>query len=239
VIQNHLLQVMSLLTMEPPATSSPECARDAKVAVLKAVRPLDPGDVVLGQYQGYREVKGVAADSKVETYAAVRLWIDDWRWTGVPFFIRSGKCLPVTATEVFVKLKPPPQDLFRDGAAPEPNHLRFRLEPEVSISLGARFKRPGEKLTGDEKELRAVAKADDDMPPYERLLSDAARGQTNNFTRQDGVEAAWEIVEPILGNKQQPDEYKRGTWGPKQAEQLLGGGQWYNPKASEGEDESE
>jgi glucose-6-phosphate 1-dehydrogenase len=189
VVQNHLLQVTSILASEAPAGNDPEAIRDEKARIFKATRPLAPADVVRGQFAGYREQDGVAADSSVETFAAVRLAIDTWRWAGVPFFLRAGKCLPVTATEVMVALKRPPQAVFSEIEPRQSNYLRFRLSPNVVIALGARAKVPGEAMIGEEVELVARHQHADEMAPYARLLGDAMRGDASLFVREDGVEA--------------------------------------------------
>jgi glucose-6-phosphate 1-dehydrogenase len=198
VIQNHLLQVVGFLAMEPPIGTYAESIRDEQVKVFRAIRPLSPEDLVRGQFIGYRDEEGVAEDSTVETYAAVRLHVDSWRWDGVPFFIRAGKNLPISTTEVLVSLKRPP---LRRVGPEETNHLRFRLSPDVIIALGARIKKSGEHMVSEPTELKVVHQEDgDEMDPYERLLGDAMEGDATLFSRQDGVEAAWAIVDPILGN---------------------------------------
>jgi glucose-6-phosphate 1-dehydrogenase len=230
VLQNHMLEVVSFLAMEPPLSGEGEALRDEKVKVLKAIRPLDASHLVRGQYKGYRREKGVAADSKVETYAAVRLEIDSWRWSGVPFYIRTGKRLPVTATEVVVDLKAPPTQVFEDHAADPPDHVRFRLGPDVAIALGARTKRPGTRMAGHAIELFVSQNEGDEMEAYERLIGDAMKGDAALFARQDEVEAAWAIVDPILGSKTALNEYAKGSWGPKVADQLVDGVcGWHDP----------
>ncbi len=218
VVQNHLLQVVGFLAMEAPVTSYAESLRDEQVKVFRTIRPLNPDDLVRGQFRGYRREDGVAPGSTVETFAAVRLHIDSWRWDGVPFFIRAGKCLPLTATEVTVSLKRPPLSRL---AAGDTNYLRFRLGPDVVIGIGARVKKPGEELTSQPTELNVVQKPEgDEMDAYERLLGDAMEGDGTLFARQDGVEAAWAIVEPILGDVMPIREYDPGTWGPAEADAL-------------------
>jgi glucose-6-phosphate 1-dehydrogenase len=230
VVQNHLLQVTALLAMEPPIAAGPEAARDERTRVFKAMRPLEPSDVVRGQFMGYRNEEGVAPGSDVETFAALRLSIDNWRWAGVPFFIRAGKCLPVTATEVRAVLKRPPQAVFGALEPGQSNYLRFRLSPDVFISLGARAKVPGETMTGEEIELVARHHAGDEMAPYERLLSDASRGDASLFAREDGVEAAWRVVDPVLDHSAPVLMYEPNTWGPAQAERITADvGGWHNP----------
>ena len=234
VVQNHLLQVTSILASECPASNDPEAIRDEKTRIFKAMRPLAPADVVRGQFGGYREEDGVAADSSVETYAAVRLAIDTWRWAGVPFFLRAGKRLPVTATEVMVTLKRPPQAVFGEIEPRQSNFLRFRLSPNVVIALGARAKVPGEAMIGEEVELIARHHSGDEMAPYERLLGDAMRGDATLFAREDSVEAAWRVVDPVLGNVTPVYRYEPNTWGPQEADALVAGaGSWHNPRAKE------
>jgi glucose-6-phosphate 1-dehydrogenase len=234
VVQNHLLQVTSILASEAPAGNDPEAIRDEKARIFKATRPLAPADVVRGQFAGYREQDGVAADSSVETFAAVRLAIDTWRWAGVPFFLRAGKCLPVTATEVMVALKRPPQAVFSEIEPRQSNYLRFRLSPNVVIALGARAKVPGEAMIGEEVELMARHQAGDEMAPYERLLGDAMRGDATLFAREDSVEAAWRVVDSVLGNVTPIHRYEPNTWGPHEADVLVAGeGGWHNPRVKE------
>jgi len=230
VIQNHLLQIIVLLAMEAPAGNDRESVRAEKARIFKAMRLLGPADVVRGQYRGYRDEDGVAADSRVETFAAVRLWIDTWRWAGVPFYVRAGKCLPVTATEVTVMLKPPPEVVFGQVEPCQPNYLRFRLSPNFAISFGARIKRPGEAMTGEEAELVARHRRADEMEPYERLLGDAMRGDPSLFAREDSVEAAWRVVDPVL-SVDTPLVYEPDTWGPPEAAGIIAGGRgWHNPR---------
>jgi glucose-6-phosphate 1-dehydrogenase len=233
VVENHLLQIVTFLAMEAPVNGSGEALRDEKVKVLKAIRPLDAAHVVRGQYRGYRQEEGVAAESNVETYAALRLSIDSWRWSGVPFYVRAGKCLPVSATEVVVDLKAPPAQVFEDCAAEPPNHLRFRLGPDVAIALGARTKRQGAGMTGRPVELFISQNEGDEMEAYERLIGDALKGDSGLFARQDEVEAAWAIVDPILNATGTPvNEYAVGSWGPKIADQLVDGVcSWHDPGA--------
>ena len=230
VVQNHLLEVASLLAMEAPSARGDEAVRDEKTQAFRSMLPLEPSDVVRGQFRGYRKEEGVAPDSDMETFAAVRLRIDSWRWAGVPFYIRAGKCLPVTATEVLVELKRPPVALFPDCAAAQPNRFRFRLSPHVVLSLGARAKLPGERMRGEDVELIACHDQKDEMGPYERLLGDAMRGDQMLFARQDSVEEAWRVVEPVLGNATPLHQYDSGTWGPAEADRLLDNGGWFNPE---------
>ncbi|HXY76880.1 MAG TPA: glucose-6-phosphate dehydrogenase [Steroidobacteraceae bacterium] len=233
VVQNHLLQIVALLAMEPPVNTQGESLRDEKVKLLKTVRPADPAKLVRGQFRGYREEPGVAADSTVETYAALALSIDSWRWSGVPFYLRTGKRLPVTATEVVVDLRPPPTSVF-GGIGPEPpNHVRFRLGPDVAIALGAYTKRPGPVMTGSNVELYFSQQQSADMDdPYEALLSEALIGDTTHFAREDEVEAAWAIVDPLLNDPRAPIEYLPGSWGPAEAQELVPGCGWHNPAAT-------
>ncbi len=229
VVQNHLLQVLANLTMEPPASADSEAMRDEKVKVLRAIAALKPEDVVRGQFRGYRDEKGVARDSKVETFAALRLQIHSWRWLGVPFFIRAGKRLPVTCTEVLVRLCRPPA-LY--SAPPPPDYYRFRIGPDVVIALGAMVKTPGEEMEGEQTELVASSHpAVKDVSPYERLLHDAMKGDPTLFAREDYVEEAWRIVGPVLGNASPLHEYEPGTWGPKEAEQVAPPEGWSDPQA--------
>ena len=232
VVQNHLLQVMALLAMDAPAGRDPDAMRAEKLRLFRAVRPLQPEQVVRGQFRGYRDESGVASDSRVETFAALCLHIDTWRWAGIPFYIRAGKRLPVTATEVIVNLKSAPLAIF-DEATPAPtNYFRFRLGPEVVIAVGTRVKRPGEEMRGEGAELVAhQLKAAGDLA-YERLLGDALRGDASLFTRDDSVEAAWRVIEPILGDAAPLADYEPGTWGPISSAAVLAGDErWHDPKA--------
>jgi glucose-6-phosphate 1-dehydrogenase len=232
VVQNHLLQIVALLGMEPPVNMAGESLRDEKVKLLKAVRPVVPNEIMCGQFKGYRAEPGVAADSNVETYAALALHIDSWRWSGVPFYLRAGKRLPVTATEVVVELKPPPANVFGALGPEQPNHLRFRLGPDVAIALGAHSKKAGPTMSGTDVELYVAQHKKDDMDAYEVLISAALIGDTAHFAREDEVEAAWAIVDPVLGSGGAPLEYPPGSWGPAQAEDLLVGPcGWHNPGA--------
>jgi glucose-6-phosphate 1-dehydrogenase len=228
VVQNHMLQVVGFLAMEPPVTTYHESIRDEQVKIFRTIRPLNPEDLVRGQFRGYRNEDGVARDSTVETFAAVRLHIDSWRWDGVPFFIRAGKCLATTTTEVQVTLKRPPLSKL---CPDETNYVRFRLSPDVTIAIGARVKRPGEQMTSEPTELKVVHQpGGDDMDAYERLLGDAMAGDGTLFSRQDGVEAAWAIVQPILGGLTAVHEYEPDTWGPAEAERLTADvGGWHCP----------
>ena len=233
VVQNHLLQVLSILAMEPPIGTDAEAMRDEKMKVLRAVRAPDRHDIVRGQYAGYRGEEGVASTSDVETFAALRFDIDSWRWAGVPFFVRTGKRLPVTATEVLATLRRPPQRLFDEPLPPRANYVRFRLGPDrVAIALGARTKVAGEAMVGHETELFACNAQTDAMLPYERLLGDALRGDATLFARQDAVELAWSIVDRLLAAGPQSERYESGTWGPAAAARMVERyGGWYDPPA--------
>ncbi|MFT3928490.1 MAG: glucose-6-phosphate dehydrogenase [Myxococcales bacterium] len=218
VVQNHLLQIVSLLAMEPPSANHRDAMRDEQVKVLRSIRPLIPADVVRGQFRGYRAEPGVAPNSTVETFVAVQLAIDSWRWDGVPFYIRAGKCLPVSATEVLVTLKRPP---LAQRHSTETNYVRFRLSPDVVIALGARVKRPGDSMDSEPTELKVVQQPSaDELGPYERLLGEAMEGDASLFARFDGVEAAWAVVDPVLDDATPLYEYECGTWGPKQANDI-------------------
>jgi glucose-6-phosphate 1-dehydrogenase len=219
VFQNHLLQILTLLAMEAPVADAAEAIGEAKVTLLRAVRPLQPADVVRGQYRGYRDEEGVASSSQIETFVAARLRIENWRWSGVPFLIRTGKCLPVTATEVRVRLKHPPVWLFGPPPAAA-NEFCFRLSPDVFISLSALAKRPGEAMIGEDVRLVEHQRLVDRMEPYERLLGDALRGDRTLFGNEDGVEEAWRIVEPVLGDVAPIEVYDPQSWGPADADRL-------------------
>jgi glucose-6-phosphate 1-dehydrogenase len=234
VIQNHLLQVVSYLAMEAPSSTYAEAIRDEQAKVLRTIRPMACPDVVLGQFAGYRAEPGVAPDSRVQTYAALALHVDSWRWDGVPFFVRAGKCLATTATEVFVELKNPPQVVFREAPASVANHVRFRLSPQVTIAIGARTKRPGEGMTGVPLELVVTEQGAQGMAgrmdAYERLIGDAMAGDSTLFARQDLVETAWAIVDPLLREPCPMYEYEPGSWGPSEADRLVTGvGGWNTP----------
>ncbi|MGA2114244.1 MAG: glucose-6-phosphate dehydrogenase [Bryobacteraceae bacterium] len=236
VVQNHLFQVVALLAMEPPAGRDFGAVQREKAGVFSAMRPLKPGDLVRGQYAGYRKEPGVARTSDVETFCALRLFIDSWRWEGVPWYLRSGKYLAVTATEVLVELKPPPQRLFADSApATGPaNYLRFRLSPGSALALAARVKLPGKEFVGDQRELYLSEEQAGEEEPYERLLTDAMAGDGALFTREDAVEAAWAVVEPVLKTHPRARPYKRGGWGPKEADAIIAAdGGWHNPTPKE------
>ncbi|MEP7065742.1 MAG: glucose-6-phosphate dehydrogenase [Gemmatimonadota bacterium] len=232
VVQNHLFQIVALLAMEPPAYRGYGAVHTEKAKVLQAMRPLTRRDLIRGQYAGYRRETRVARDSDVETYCAVRLHIDSWRWNGVPWYLRSGKCLPVTAAEVMVELKAPPAQLFADSAPPigPANYFRFHLSPHAAVALAARVKRPGKEFVGDQEELYMCEEMLGAEKPYERLLSDAMSGDGALFTREDAIEAAWSAIEPVLKNHHKAIPYRCGSWGPEEADSLLGAnGVWHNP----------
>jgi glucose-6-phosphate 1-dehydrogenase len=233
VIQNHLFQIVALLAMEPPTYRGFGAVHGETADIFQAMRPLKPGDLVRGQYSGYRKEKGVAQDSDVETFCALRLYIDSWRWAGVPWYLRSGKCLAQTAAEVIVELKPPPQRLFADTAPAScpANYLRFRLSPNSAVALAARVKRAGKEFVGDQRELYLLDERPDAEAPYARLLGDAMAGNGALFTREDAVDAAWAVVDPVLTQHRRVQPYRRGSWGPKAADALIAAdGCWYNPR---------
>ena len=235
VVENHLFQVVALLAMEPPAYQGMAAVQAEKFNVFKAMRPLSSDDLVRGQFAGYRDEPGVAKDSDVETFCALRLCIDSWRWAGVPWYVRSGKCLAETATEVLVELKPPPQALFDDSASAQgrANYLRFRISPNPEIALAARVKRAGEEFVGDQRELSLLNAQPNEEQPYERLLGDALAGDGALFTREEAVEAAWAVVDPVLQNHDPVLPYPPGSWGPQAADALIApDGQWHNPNAN-------
>lgn len=235
VIENHLFQIVALLAMEPPAYQAYDAVHSAKFDVFKAMRPLKPKDVVRGQFEGYRDEPGVAKDSDVETYCAVRLHIDSWRWAGVPWYLRTGKSLAETAGEVIVEFKPPPQPLFDDAVSPgaRGNYFRFRLSPISEIALAARVKIPGEDFIGEERELILLTESPNERTPYERLLTDALEGDGALFAREDSVEAAWAVVDKVLTHHSPAIPYPVGSWGPAEADALIAGtGGWYDPKPS-------
>jgi glucose-6-phosphate 1-dehydrogenase len=231
VFQNHLLQVLANLTMDPPTGEECDAVRDQKAALLKAVRPLDPAHVVRGQYAGYQSVPGVKPGSTVETFVAAKLFIDSWRWAGVPIYIRAGKALPVTAVEVMVYFKRPPRETFEETISRGSGYMRMRISPDVNIALGLRVKRPGESMQGEDVELMLTEQETAFKPPYQRLLSDAIRGSGDLFGRQDIVDAQWRIVEPVLNDTAPPVVYDHGSWGPEEAKGLIeADGPWHNPK---------
>jgi glucose-6-phosphate 1-dehydrogenase len=225
VVQNHLLQIVGYLAMEPPSPAWREALRDEQAKVLRTIRPLSPAETVLGQFRGYREEAGVSKTSNVPTYAALDLFVDSWRWQGVPFHVTAGKCLNVTRTDVFVKLKPAPAVVFAEPGLPDANHVRFTLSPQVRIAIGASAKRPGEGMFGEPVELSVMENASAGrLDAYERLIGDAMEGDPTLFARQDAVEAAWAIVEPVLEHSKSLFVYECGSTGPAAAESLVGGG---------------
>ena len=231
VVQNHLLQVTALLAMDAPIGQDTVSIQAEKLRLLRAMRPLDPKQLVRGQFRGYRDEKGVAENSQIETFAALRLHIDTWRWAGVPFYIRTGKCLPVATTEVMVDLKCPPLRVFDECTPSRSNYFRFRLSPEVVISAGALVKEPGGTMRGEAVELVARHQQQNDVLPYERLLGNAIRGDAALFTTDQGVEAAWAVVDPALNHLEPVLEYERGSWGPSAAAALVANDVgWHDPK---------
>ena len=231
VIENHLLNVMIFLAMEAPAGHKPDDLIAEKLKVIKAIRTLTPEDVVRGQFEGYLQEPGVHPESTVETFAAVRFHVDTWRWQGVPFYIRAGKCLPVHATEVLVRLRPPPLNVFDAIGPGQGNYLRFRIGPEVAIGIGSRRKAAGDGMVGEQVELAALDDSKDDMEPYERLIGDAMNGDDELFTSQPASEAAWRIVDPIVGDVVPAHPYKKGTWGPEQQmKDFMPPSGWVDPK---------
>ncbi len=228
VVQNHLLQIVGYLAMEPPSAAWREALRDEQAKVLRTVRPLSPSEIVLGQFRGYRDEAGVSRTSSVPTYAAMHLFVDSWRWYGVPFHITAGKCLNTTRTDVLVKLKPAPRVVFAEPGPPEHNHVLFTLAPQVSIALGARAKRPGEGMFGEPVELSVVERQTPDgagrLDAYERLIGDAMEGDPTLFARQDAVEAAWAIVDPVLDRPNSVFTYECGSLGPAESRRLVEGG---------------
>ena len=235
VVQNHLFQIVALLAMEPPGYQDYDAVHAEKHKVFRAMRPLEPDDLVRGQYAGYRDEPGVAPDSDVETFCALRLYIDSWRWQGVPWYLRAGKCLAATAAEVLVELKPPPQRLFDDATPADgrANYLRIRLSPCSAIALAARVKRPGKEFIGDQRELVLLNARMDEQSPYERLLGDAMAGNGALFAREDCLEAAWAVVDPVLTRHHPATPYECGSWGPRAAEALIADGSWHDPMPEE------
>ena len=230
VVQNHMLQVLANLTIDPPTGEEYDGVRDRKSELMRAIRAAKPENVVRGQYDGYKKVTGVRPGSPVETFVAIKIEIDSWRWAGVPIYIRAGKMMPVTITEALIEFKRPPKETFGELVPNTSAHMRIRLSPDMTIGLGVRVKTPGERMVGRDVELELHRQAADDMPPYQRLLGDASRGNVELFSRQDLVEAQWRIVEPILGNATPYYTYAPGTWGPEEANQLIGNdGPWLDP----------
>jgi glucose-6-phosphate 1-dehydrogenase len=232
VVQNHLFQIVSYLAMEAPSSTYPEAIRDEQAKVLRTIRPMNAQKITRGQFRGYRDEPGVAKNSPVATYAALRLDVDSWRWEGVPFYVRAGKCLKTTATEVVVELKLPPQVVFSEATPFRGNYVRIRLSPQFAIAIGARAKRPGEGMAGQPVELSVVKEpAEACLGDYERLLGDAMSGDATLFARQDVVEAAWAIVHPLLADPGPMFEYEPGSWGPAQADRLVAEiGGWNTPQ---------
>lgn len=231
VIENHLMQVVGFLCMEPPYWPDMERVRDEQIKLFRSIRTLGPNDVVRGQFEGYLKEEGVAANSQVETYAAVRVHVDNWRWSGVPIFLRAGKCMPMTATEVRVEFHRPPSVVFPNEQKPPHNYWRFLLSPRIEIGMNIQVKSDGERMVGQPLELKAVDQQADEMTPYERLLGDALKGDQTLFARQDVVEEAWRIVDPILGNAVPVHKYAPGSWGPDVVnEVLLPEGGWHAPR---------
>lgn len=233
VLQNHLLQVVSMLAMEPPVSADADALRDEKAKVLRAMRPLDCRSMVRGQYAGYLDEPGVAEDSTTETFVAARLEIDSWRWSGVPFFVRAGKGLATTALEAVIELKEPPRMLFAGGGLPTPhgNLLRFHLGERPGVTMSVQAKRPGQDLTAQAVDLDvdfedALGRVQE---AYERLLEDAIDGNPTRFARQDGVEAAWRVVQPAIDDPGNVFPYERGTWGPDETDSVLEGQSWHPP----------
>jgi glucose-6-phosphate 1-dehydrogenase len=230
VIQNHLLQIVSLLAMDSPIGRDAQSLRAEKLRLFRAMRPIDPKCVVRGQYAGYRSIDGVAKKSDVETFAALCLYIDTWRWADVPFYIRAGKKMPISTTEVIVDMKTPPLSIFDEIEPPQSNYFRFRLSPEVVIAEGARVKIPGEAMTGEPVELIARHHQRPEKSPYERLLGDAIRGDGSLFSDDETVEAAWAAIDNLLEHESPVETYKPGTWGPKSAAKIFNGGEgWHEP----------
>jgi len=231
VVQNHMLQVVANLAMEPPVGADSHALRDEKAKVFRSIRALTGRSLVRGQYRGYRDEDGVAKDSQVETFAAMQIHLDAWRWSGVPFFIRAGKHLPITATEVMVELRRPPVNVFHEAVPPHCNYVRFRLGPDqVAIGVGALSKKPGSAMLGEEIELYVCNSRSDEASAYERLIGDALKGDNTLFARQDSVEECWRIVDPILKMPKPVYFYKPGSWGPTEALKMtdsLGG--WHPP----------
>lgn len=232
VIQNHLFQVVALLAMEPPAYRGYAAVHSEKAKVFQAMRPLRADDLVRGQYRGYRQEPQVDRRSDVETYCALRLFIDSWRWSGVPWLLRSGKCLAEDAAEVLVQLKAPPQKLFADSqpADGRANYIRFRLSPNAALALAARVKRGGREFVGEQRELYLLDTDPFEEMPYERLLADAMAGDRALFTSEKAIEAAWTVLEPVLSKHPKALPYEPGSWGPGRAEALAADyGGWHNP----------
>src|SRR6516225_8307520 len=234
VIQNHLLQIVAILAMECPISSESGYLRDEKVKLFNSIRTLSPSELVRGQYRGYRHEHGVSPNSKVETFAALRLYVDSWRWHGVPFLVRAGKRLAVTATEVIVDLDFPPQQIFKADKPGQPNYFRFRLSPDVVMAVGARAKAPGEQMAGEHVELNVLHQDAEEMDAYERLIGDAIRGDLTLFSREDSAEAQWRVVDSILKSDTPLHAYNSHTWGPRQSMDIAKGvSPWHDPIVNE------
>ena len=234
VIQNHLFQIVALLAMEPPAYQGYGAVHDKTADVFRAIRPMRPEDLVRGQYEGYLDEAGVSKDSDVETFCALRLFVDSWRWEGVPWLLRSGKFLAETVAEVIVQLKPPPQRLFADSAPADgrANYLRFRISPNSAVALAARVKSIGKEFVGEQQELYLLDEHQGEESPYDRLIGEAMAGNGALFIRQDAVEAAWAVVEPVLNHHPAIHPYPRHSWGPVEADNFIAPyGSWNNPGA--------
>ncbi len=236
VIENHLFQVVALFAMEPPAYLGFRAVHMEQAKVFQAMRPLDPDALVRGQYIGYRDEPNVSPHSDVETFCALRLYINSWRWQGVPWYLRSGKCMAVSAHEALIELKAPPQQLFADSAPAKgrANHLRVRMAPGSEVAIAARVKRPGKEFVGSQRELLLLEEEHGEESPYERLIGDALVGDKALFIHEDAVEAAWAAVDPVLKHHHRVHPYRRGSWGPKEADDLIApDGTWHNPKVTE------
>jgi glucose-6-phosphate 1-dehydrogenase len=235
VLQNHLLQVVALLAMDSPVGHDPKSLLAEKLRLFRAMRPVDPNEAVRGQFSGYRQISGVKPESDVETFVALGLHIDNWRWSGVPFYIRAGKNLPITATEVIIDMKAPPLSIFDEITLPQSNYFRFRLSPEVVIAIGTRVKQAGEDLRGEPVELVAGHRPEPEKSPYQRLLGDALHGDNSLFTSDECVEAAWAVIDPLLSDEEAVSTYEPGSWGPNAAAQIVTSSEgWHdpNPEAS-------
>lgn len=230
VVQNHMMQVVALLAMDPPAAQDDESLRDAKVRLFRSIMPLKPEDMVRGRYQGFLDEGGVAAGSTTETFAAMRLHIDSWRWADVPFFIRVGKHMPVTATEVLCAMQKPPQRLFSAEGGPSRNYFRFQLKPSTLIAIGASAKKGGEAMVGEQMEMIALHQEPEELEAYDRLIGDALEGDSGLFARVDEVESTWRVVDPVIAAETPIFDYAKGSWGPSEAEALIEPfGRWHDP----------
>jgi glucose-6-phosphate 1-dehydrogenase len=233
VLQNHLLQVLASVTADPPDSRGMDAWRSSKASIVEALSPLTPDAAVRGQYEGYRDVHGVDPNSTVETFAAVRLALNTWRWQGVPILIRAGKCLPVTATEVYVRFRPPASDVFGLGPGHMVNGLQFRIHPESRVSITLIGKKPGAGWMPQAEALSFADQPAAEMRPYDRLIGAALSGDRGLFARQDTVEAAWQVVDPVLGDVVPAHPYSKGSWGPKEGDALLPDGEtWYDPSGA-------